>query len=378
MTERLTAELLIHGGDLVSASQRFGIAVEDWLDMSTGINPNAYPVGELAPTIFQHLPYQRASFRQAVEHYYLGVSCDEQADDLSVAYLATNGSQHMIQALPKLLPTLPVLLPTLGYQEHDYHWRQQQGVERRYYSASDYAAACQQIEHQLHTAEHENRPFHLVIINPNNPSGLVFPAEKLATWARKMVPGGRMIIDEAFIDSDPENSVLPLHFENNMIVLRSFGKFFGLAGLRLGFTFGSPSQIEALSTVTSAWEVNGPAQAIATCALLDDQWQHKAREDIQQNTIWTRQVIEPVIEQYAICWKRQTPLFLSFAVACESARYLYQAFAAQAVLVRLVPIDKQLSLVRVGIVSRDHTDNRQHLLRATSRILKTLDIKSSS
>ena len=137
-----TAELPLHGGDIFSASARYGIAPEQWLDLSTGLNPEPYPVPDLDCAAFHHLPYLNPAFLAAAAKYY-------GSDQL----LAGTGSQLIIQALPKCLEqqcqaNLPVLLPEHGYREHHDHW-QRHGNELLTYPAFDADRACAAIESML-------------------------------------------------------------------------------------------------------------------------------------------------------------------------------------------------------------------------------------
>ena len=118
-----------HGGDLRLASARYGIPASDWLDLSTGINPEPYPVGALEPKCFEQLPYPQPELLELAAAYY-------GSDQL----LPVAGTQMAIQLLPQCLPPVPVLLPRWGYQEHRLQW-QRAGVEiDTYPSLSDAAA----------------------------------------------------------------------------------------------------------------------------------------------------------------------------------------------------------------------------------------------
>ncbi|MGB0733801.1 MAG: aminotransferase class I/II-fold pyridoxal phosphate-dependent enzyme, partial [Pontibacterium sp.] len=154
---------LIHGGDIYSAAKEYGVPLEQWLDLSTGINPDPYPVPKINAAYFQRLPYIEYELTNAIEHYY------------GIKGLACAGSQQAIGLLPRLLRSLQgnhkVLLPTQGYQEHRYSW-QGTGAECEYYPSDNAAIARQTINKALAAAQQNDEPFYLVIINPNNPSGL--------------------------------------------------------------------------------------------------------------------------------------------------------------------------------------------------------------
>ena len=116
-------------------------------------------------------------------------------------------------------------------------------------------------------------------------------------WAQRLPEGGYLIIDEAFIDLTPEQSVLQQHFCDNMLVLRSFGKFFGLAGIRLGFVFANAMLRQHLQERIGLWTVNGPAQEVAIAALRDSAWQSAAQLKIRRSASVTQEKLQPLFEQ---------------------------------------------------------------------------------
>jgi len=363
---------LIHGGDLVAAQARYGIPARDWLDLSTGINPVAYPLPALSADLFQRLPYQTELFQQAAHQYYgaEGVAC--------------NGTQQVIELLPSLLPALPVLLPACGYQEHRHSWQSHQNPVR-YYPADDQAAAIERIEQQLQSGEGS----HLLLINPNNPSGLRFSPEQIYRWASQLQPGASLIVDEAFIDIWPEQSVLSdagrFAELGNLVVLRSFGKFFGLAGIRLGFVFANPALQQQLQTALGPWAVNGPAQGVATAAFNDRQWQQMARQQIQRNAQRTAELWQPLFERVGARLLCPDGLFISALMATDTARMIYQRLAEQGVLVRLVqgpelnPLlpasagnNTEFCLLRSGLIDAEQPVQRERLERAIGELAASL------
>lgn len=351
------SENLLHGGDLISASARYKIPGEDWLDLSTGLNPVAYPVDGLQASAFQRLPYIEPEFLRAAEAYY-------GSDQL----LAINGSQPVIQALPSCVEKLPVLLPDVGYDEHRYHW-QKNGNPVVFYPAFDADAASTMIDNALMAG----KAFHLVMINPNNPSGLSFSPQTLAQWSRQMAPGSYLIVDEAFIDVEPTFSVLSGYQTPNMVVLRSFGKFFGLAGLRLGFVFVEQNLRDKLQQQLGLWQVNGVAQALAIKALRDGAWQVGAREDIRLNALCTQQLLAPLIGELKPEREVKSSLFSSWQLNLSDASAVQHYFATQGVLVRLIPLNKRSSLLRIGIVDRQNMITTERLKQVVAGCLQHLD-----
>ena len=369
---------LIHGGDLISASSQYGIPVEEWLDLSTGINPVPYPVPDISEHWFQQLPYQSAEFKAAVKNYY------------GAEGVAANGTQQLIELLPSVLPSvsqeLPILLPDCGYQEHRYSW-QQQKRELNYYPATDQIASEKRIEQQLNSGS----AMHLLLINPNNPTGLKFTPEQIYSWAGQMQQGAYLIVDEAFIDLSPEQSVLSdydrLQQLGNIIVLRSFGKFFGLAGVRLGFAFSNPKLQHKLQTKLGPWVVNGPAQALAIAALNDGDWQTQTRSSIAKNAQATRELWQPLMGKLNAQLLYSEGLFISLKLPLEQGRYIYRFFAERGVLIRLVQGEELNTLplaennqpmvtnclLRSGLVNAKNAAQCEQLQGVISELLLTLE-----
>ena len=361
---------LIHGGDLQSAAMRYGIELEEWIDLSTGINPCAYPIPKLNEICFQQLPYLSTEFKKAVTFYYG-----------SDRFAACSGSQQVIELLPKLLPKLPVLLPSLGYQEHSESWINACEDERdiHFYPATDQDVAIERIEFQLEQGE----PFHLVVINPNNPTGLSFSVTQLFDWSSRLAEGGFLIVDEAFIDLHPEQSVLShydeFHTVDNLVVMRSFGKFFGLAGLRLGFLFGPEVVLQAVHNRIGIWSINGPAQAVAIDAFNNRTWQMNNRVNIRLNSERTLTLFSPLLKRIEAKMQGTSLLFSSWWVESEQLEQMYDFFAQRGVLLRVieegVALNKpsDLSLLRLGIIDAENESIVLKLQQVIDEFILTFD-----
>lgn len=244
------AALPLHGGDLAAALRRWGHPDLGWLDLSTGINPHPYPLPPLAPALWTRLPGadDEAALIGAARHRFVAGAAAE--------IVAAPGSQALIQALPRLRPPGPVAILTPTYAEHARAWS---AAGHTVASIDDPAAA--------------NPAGVLVVVNPNNPTGRRFaPTDLIGLAARFAQAGGLLVIDEAFADPYPELSLIP-SLPAATVVLRSFGKFHGLAGLRLGFAVTAETGLaEGLRRGFGPWAVSGPALAIGAAALADDAW----------------------------------------------------------------------------------------------------------
>ncbi len=246
-----------HGGRVLAAARRHGIAPARWLDLSTGINPRGYPVPVLAASHWHRLPEPDDALHARAADYYG-----------SAHLLAVAGSQAAIAWLPRLRRCCRVAIVGPTYSEHARQWRLA-GHEVL-------VAAADRVEAAL---TGPTPPQVVVCVRPDNPTGQVLPAARLARWqARLSATDGWLIVDEAFVDATPQLSLAGRAGVAGLIVLRSLGKFFGLPGARVGFVFAWPALLAALAEVTEPWGVAGPARAAATAALADVPWQRRTRQ----------------------------------------------------------------------------------------------------
>ncbi len=244
---------IYHGGDLAAARLRFPDAPSPWLDLSTGVNAWPYPIGTIEETAWTRLPDATAlAALQAAAAGAYGV-----ADPSLVA--AAPGTQALIQLLPRILPAKRVAIHGFGYQEHPAVWRAA-GADVRIVERLDALA-----DPGVDVA---------VVVNPNNPDGRITDPRLLRDLAAILDRrGGALIVDEAFMDAvRPSASLAPMLPKTGAIVLRSFGKVYGLAGLRLGFALTGAEFAAKIRAAFGPWAVSGPAIAIGAKALADHAW----------------------------------------------------------------------------------------------------------
>jgi cobalamin biosynthesis protein CobC len=252
---------IVHGGNLREAARRYGIAWDKWIDLSTGINPHGYPVPPVPASAWRRLPEDGDGFAACAARYY---GAPDEAHVLPVA-----GSQAAIRALPALLPRARVAIAPLTYGE--------------------YAPAFAQAGHETVAFDVTRGTLpegvtHAVIVNPNNPTATGLDAPTLLHWQMQLATrGGTLIVDEAFADAFAPSCAASLAGEvarGGLVVLRSPGKFFGLAGARCGFALAQPALLDALRTHLGAWTVSGPARHAVTHAFGDTAWQTAMRAQL--------------------------------------------------------------------------------------------------
>jgi len=247
------AAFAYHGGALDVARRLFPDAPAPWIDLSTGVNPDFYPIPTLDPRWFTRLPQQCALDR-------LQTAAARRYGAAPPSVVIASGTQALIAALALLKPKaeVGVLAPT--YVGHEDGW----------------LAAGARVWRVA--TVNELSEFDIgVVVNPNNPDGRVVRAVELIALTKAMRPGALLVVDEAFADFDDAETLAPLKEAERIVVLRSFGKSYGLAGLRLGFALAQPDFAKRLRAILGPWPVSGAAMAIAESAFADDRWFAAAR-----------------------------------------------------------------------------------------------------
>lgn len=246
--------MLEHGGRLRAAAQAFGIPLSDWLDLSTGIAPYGFEVPAIPADVWTRLPETEDGLEAVARDYYHAKSL-----------LPVAGSQAAIQILPRLRRQLRVGVVSPCYAEHAEAWRRE-GHRLFEFSEGGASRALDQLDV-------------LVVVNPNNPTGrLLAPAQLLDWHARLAERGGWLIVDEAFMDPTPAQSLAMHSHLPGLIVLRSFGKFFAMAGARLGFVLAEAELLGRLDEALGPWPIAGPSRFIGSALLADRQAQRDQRE----------------------------------------------------------------------------------------------------
>jgi cobalamin biosynthetic protein CobC len=252
---------LWHGGDLGAARQMFLGAPEPFVDLSTGINPNPYPVPSLSVDLYARLPDADVLAKLAT------AAVSAYAAPSAAHLVAAPGTQLLLPLIAGLVPPgrAAVLAPT--YVEHA---RAAALAGHAVTEVSDIAA--------LEAADLA------ILTNPNNPDGRLLGKDALLAVARKLAArGGLLVVDEAFMDvAPPDVSLAGEAGRGNIVVLRSFGKFFGLAGLRLGFAIAAPPLAQRIAALLGPWAVSGPALAVGAQALADAAWIGTTRTQLAQ------------------------------------------------------------------------------------------------
>ncbi|MEE4233942.1 threonine-phosphate decarboxylase CobD [Pseudomonas viridiflava] len=323
--------MLEHGGRLRAAAQHYGINQADWLDLSTGIAPWPALVPEIPLRAWARLPENDDGLETAACAYY-GVS-----EVLPVA-----GSQAAIQALPRVRSTGRVGVLSPCYAEHAHAWRKQGYLVRE--------VGEHEVDYFLDSLDV------LVVVNPNNPTGLHLSAERLLEWhARLAERGGWLVVDEAFMDNTPELSLAAETWRIGLVVLRSFGKFFGLAGVRLGFVLAEPALLRLLAHEIGPWSVSGPTRILGQACLNDREWQAQQRVRTDQ----ARDRLVALLDLYGLAPQGGCSLF-QWLVTPE-ARAIHEFCARRGVLLRLFEgATPEVSSLRFGLPCDEADWRRLH------------------
>lgn len=282
ITQPAGAELILHGGNLDAARKRFLGAPEPWIDLSTGINPVSFPIPTLPTEVWSRLP------TCSEEDALLAAAATRYRVANSEMIVAAPGTQALIQLLPRLAPRSDVAILGPTYEEHEACWTRQ---GHRVSLVNDLESIRADI---------------VIVVNPNNPTGRIVPASALHAVAAELAKKqGLLIVDEAFIDVLPEAASIAPDLPLATIVLRSFGKTYGLAGLRLGFAVAEISLASRIRAELGPWAVSGPALSIGKAALRDTQWLAATTARLESD----RQRLDAMLEAARFTVLGGTPLF---------------------------------------------------------------------
>lgn len=304
-----------HGGCLAEAQAAYPDAPEPWIDLSTGINPHAWPGVASVAIGWRALPEERDLARlEAAAAAWFGVN--------AVNVCAVPGTEIGLRLVGRMMRG-PALRVGPGYRTH----------------AAMQPTAREIPAEALARASAAN----IILANPNNPDGHVVPAETLDGVLERLA-GGRnwLIVDEAFADSMPEISLADrIADSRRLIIFRSFGKFFGLAGVRLGFVLAPRPLLARLRAVLGSWPVCSAALAIGTVAYRDLAWIEAMRLQLDQEAAR----LDKVLSHHGLTPRGACPLFR--LVEVEDATRLFEKLARQGILTR--PFDHAPGRVRIGL-----------------------------
>lgn len=305
-----------HGGGLDAAIALFGGHRADWLDLSTGINPVPYPVGPVAADAWTALPDKAATDRliRAARNFW-----DVPAD---AHILPSNGASALIAAMPHVMRGKSAAIPTPTYNEHAAAFRAQN------YALTDGMADVR------------------VLVHPNNPDGRLWGAQELTR--------GPTVLDESFCDSCPQHSHTAQAGRSDLVVLKSFGKFWGLAGMRLGFVIASPEIVARCRDEIGPWAVSGPALEIGATALEDVAWADATRARLSRDA----ERLDALMAKSGIPSVGGTSLFRLYEV--DNAVSWQEKLASGHVWSRIFPYSDRW--LRLGLPAPDRWDQLEAAL----------------
>jgi cobalamin biosynthetic protein CobC len=318
-----------HGGDLAEAIARHGGTRAEWLDLSTGINPRPWSMPKFDQALWHRLP-SRADEAALLDAARIAYRVPDAVD-----VVAAPGTQALIQWLPHLAAPGAVAVVGPTYSEHAQAWH----------------SAGREVMPIGEIGELPDQARHFVIVNPNNPDGRIADHAALARAAEHLAArGGWLVIDEAFADVDPAISAVDLCASLPVLILRSFGKFFGLAGVRLGFALAAPAITSRISAALGPWGCSGPALAIGTAALRDHAWADHTRQQLRSEA----SALEAVLLRAGLQAAGGTSLYR--LVRHPHARDLHEQLARQRIWCRRFECADDL--LRFGLPSDDADRDR--------------------
>ena len=327
----------LHGGEVAVAAKEFGLPEDQWIDLSTGINRTSYPNTHLSAAVFQALPNITD-----MEHLLTKAKMFYEIKNSS-EIIAGPGTQSILQNLPLLFPKREISILSPTYSEHQYTWEQ---AGNKVLPVSTLNA----VPHDIVA----------VVVNPNNPNGKKYQVEDLLNLSENLE---LLVIDEAFCDCSPNLSVIPHLSKHKILVLRSLGKFFGLAGLRLGFAVGMPKITQQILSRLGPWAVSGPAIEIGTRALSDTSWVSGMRRMLKSQSLR----LNNILEKQNISILGGTTLFT--LIKTRHASEIFSALATEGILVR--QFENYKTWLRIGLPGAEN--EWQKLEYTLNSILNTIN-----
>ncbi len=326
-----------HGGDIAAAWRLFPDAPQPFIDLSTGINPDPYPLPPLDAKVFARLPDSAAQLR-------LSTTAAQTYGAPSAAHVVcAPGTQILLPLVAALVPAGRAVILGPTYSEH-----------ARAAAQAGHAILDARDIDELHGANLA------IVVNPNNPDGRIIAKEELLALRDALsARGGLLLVDEAFMDVGPPGASLAGYVDRgHLVVLRSFGKFFGLAGLRLGFALAAPELAANLNRTLGPWAVSGPAIAIAEQALADIVWIETTRARLQR----AAEKLDQVLIEAGVEVIGGTPLFR--LVRTRRADEIFQHLGSNGIIVR--PFREQPTWLRFGIPHESGWDRLRLALASRS------------
>ncbi|MCV6547057.1 MAG: threonine-phosphate decarboxylase CobD [Cohaesibacter sp.] len=317
---------MLHGGDLGSAIKAYGGTKEDWLDLSTGINRRSYPFdSKLALADCRDLP-SHADLQACLQAARLAYRCPNH-----IGMAVAPGTQILINSLPHLIRPAHCFLYEPTYSEH-----------RTAMELANIACSSLLIGADIGQLAIPSRSC-VVLVNPNNPDGKVWQIAELVALASHLRKSHSfLIVDEAFGDVTQEQSLVPhLKAAPNVVILRSFGKFFGLAGIRLGFALGPNDLMEQLTAFHGPWSVSSMALKIGQQALSDLAWQEQERDLLEH---WSKR-LQSCLLDYGFSPYGGTSLYQ--LIEQQDTKHLHEHLAQNHIWSRIFSYQK--TWLRLGI-----------------------------
>ena len=306
-----------HGGRLSAARQRYETRLP-WIDLSTGINPLAWPGTAMITPDWQSLPDPAAlaDLEQAAAAHF-GVSPDH--------ICALPGSETGLRLLGHLIDT-PACHILPSYRTH-----------------------AQAFPNSRPLQQPEDAPpgTALLLANPNNPDGRLYTqAQMQQLLAQQERGGGWLIVDEAFADCMPGASMAAeVADHRRLLIFRSFGKFFGLAGVRLGFLLAPSPIIAACRRLLGDWPLSAAAIDFGRAAYRDYGW-----IDETIATLSTRAAsLDVLLIRHGFIPRGDCPLFR--LIDTPNAVRLFDRLARHAILTR--PFEDYPHWLRFGLPADD-------------------------
>lgn len=353
----------VHGGNRLEISRRYAIAEDAIIDFSSNINPLGCP-SSVRPLVRNGVALLTA---------YPDSHCLELREALAAAWgcssqhiIAGNGSTELIHLLPRVLRPRRALIFTPTFSE---------------YEASLRAAGCAIHTISLRDGEGFRMPAReaisflprvdvLYLCNPNNPTGtLAEPNLLAALLAAAEKQKVLVVVDEAFMDFAPDHSLVrSAGRRNNLLVLRSMTKFFGIPGIRLGYLVGPPQLIKRLYRHKEPWTVNTLAQKIGIACMAEHRFAAETRRFVAAERAYLFSRLQSIPGLQPI---PSAANYLLLKITCRrlSSAIVYEELARRGILVRDCRSFKGMGARYIRVAVKRRRENRL-LLAALKEVVE--------
>lgn len=360
-----------HGGDVYAAARELRRGLNRLLDFSASINPLGPSPAALrtishASELLRHYPDPACwDLRQALASFWHRSPAE---------FLIGNGSTELIHLLPAALQIRHLLVIGPTFSEYAAAMARSGGQVSMVMAKrpDGYRAPLDQVfavPKKIRKTGTNAVPIDAVLLcNPNSPTGYACDPAMVRKWARQAARRGLWcLVDETFAEYCEHVSILSEALPAQTIVLRSFTKFYGLPGLRVGYAVAKRKVIERIGDHQPPWSVNMLAQRAAVAALHDARHAQLSLRFMERERAWLLKGLE-LLPGCSVFPSSANFILLELPAGLRAAKVV-QALRRQGLLIRDCSQVPGLTDRSIRVAVRARADN-DRLLRVLSKVIR--------